>query len=401
MDPYFFSHIILSLRFNKSQNKTQFTVLQQSGQHIFKELARNVKSLTTSMRIESNDNQMKAYCAQIRSGEGLTPQQAAELLTFKISSPLISSNRRKYLMDHAVWIYTTNAEVKEHNMEKMHEIVTQQNPLMNFSYQILPTEANTTGKGVHSHFEKENRLKAPVGLCRTARVSLTRNIWQEVGLYNGATGAIVDIRMQKDTSPLSGDFPAYIIVDMDDYNGPIWDQHNPSHVPIPITDTYCNKPYSCCKMRTIPLEIAYARTLHKFQGRTVGPDHPFKCMVFSPGTAAFEAVNPGLLYTGLSRATTLGCGDINSSSIYFSGSNATFDRFTNLKYFRTKNKQNQIYLRVRQRERWVQYLDQQQTNSQPPPSIDVQYSLQNWLQNQIPLSIHELDDILLYHKNYS
>ncbi len=118
MGPYFFSHIILSLRFNKSQNKTQFTVLQQSGQHIFKELAHNVKSLTTSMRIESNDNQMKAYCAQIRSGEGLTPQQAAELLTFKISSPLISSNRRQYLMDNAVWIYTTNAEVKEHNMEK-------------------------------------------------------------------------------------------------------------------------------------------------------------------------------------------------------------------------------------------------------------------------------------------
>ena len=58
--------------------------------------------------------------------------------------------------------------------------------------------------------------------------------------------------------------PAYIIVDMDDYSGQIWDQHNPSHVPIPITDTYCNKPYSCCKMRTIPIEIAYARTLYKF-----------------------------------------------------------------------------------------------------------------------------------------
>ena len=108
--------------------------------------------------------------------------------------------------------------------------------------------------------------------------------------------------------------PAYIIVDMDEYSGQIWDQHNPSHVPIPITDTYCNKPYSCCKMRTIPIEIAYAKTLHKFQGRTVGPDHPFKCIVFSPGTAAFEAVNPGLLYTGLmklSRATTLGCGDMH------------------------------------------------------------------------------------------
>ena len=118
------------------------------------------------MRIESDDIQLKDYCAQIRSGEGLSTQQAAELLTFKISSPLISSNtRRRYLMDHAVWIYTTNAEVKEHNMEKMHEIVSHQNPLMNFSYQILPTEANTTGKGVNSHFEKENRLKAPVGLC--------------------------------------------------------------------------------------------------------------------------------------------------------------------------------------------------------------------------------------------
>ena len=97
----------------------------------------------------------------------------------------------------------------------MHEIVSNHNPLMNFSYQVMPTEGGTKGKGVYSHFDKESRLKAPVGLCRNARVSLTRNLWQEVGLYNGATGTIVDIRMFDNTSPLSADFPVYIIVQMD------------------------------------------------------------------------------------------------------------------------------------------------------------------------------------------
>ena len=101
------------------------------------------------MRIKNKDTQLKDYCAHIRSGNGLTPDQAAQLLTFKISSPLISSNRRQYLMDNAVWIYTTNAEVKEHNMDKMHDIVSKQNPLMNFSYQVMPTEGSTKGKGVY------------------------------------------------------------------------------------------------------------------------------------------------------------------------------------------------------------------------------------------------------------
>ena len=48
---------------------------------------------------------------------------------------------------------------------------------------------------------QQTDVRRPCHLQGT-RVSLTRNIWQEVGLYNGATGTIVDIRMHGGTSPL-------------------------------------------------------------------------------------------------------------------------------------------------------------------------------------------------------
>ena len=143
-----------------------------------------------------------------------------------------------------------------------------------------------------------------VNICCGARVSINRNLWQEVGLFNGALGNIVNIRFDDDKLPLKGDLPSYIVVDMDEYVGPVWDKNNPSHVPIPIALRDCKK--GCCLLKSVPLNISFARTLHKFQGQSVGPDHPNKYMVFGPGLCTFEAQSPGLLYVGLERMSTLG-----------------------------------------------------------------------------------------------
>ena len=152
-------------------------------------------------------------------------------------------------------------------------------------------------------------------------------------------------------------------VDLDEYIGPTWDKNNKTHVPIPLFDVPCDRrDANCCTMKSIPLDLSFARTLHKFQGKAVGPDHPMKYMIFEPGTSTFEGNNPGLLYTGLSRATTLGNGNINESALYLTGTNANEDRFCNLVHYWQKHKKNEIIsTRIRRNSNWYGQLVKQKT----------------------------------------
>jgi hypothetical protein len=80
----------------------------------------------------------------------------------------------------------------------------------------------------------------------------------------------------------------------------VWDPQNPRHIPISNVEFSCNT--GCCKMRTIPLRVIKASSIHKAQGISVGPDEEIKrCVV---GLSAGERQNtPGLDLVGLSRAT--------------------------------------------------------------------------------------------------
>lgn len=118
---------------------------------------------------------------------------------------------------------------------------------------------------------------------------------------------------------------------MDEYAGPIWDKNNPTHVPIPIGLRDCKK--GCCLLKSVPLNVSFARTLHKFQGQSVGPKHTNKYMVFGPGSCLFESTNPGLLYVGLSRMSSLGDSPENSPFLFF-GPDANENRLTNVTHKR-------------------------------------------------------------------
>ena len=76
-------------------------------------------------------------------------------------------------------------------------------------------------------------------------------------------------------------------------------------------------------------------TAHTFQGQSAGPvdegqpKNAVDCVVYEPGTKRFEGSNPGLLYMGVSRATTVGTGALDSA-IYFTGTNMNRHRVMNL-----------------------------------------------------------------------
>ena len=88
---------------------------------------------------------------------------------------------------------------------------------------------------------------------------------------------------------------------------------------------YCKKPRCTCSRKYIPLTLAFGKTVHTFQGQSVGPvkegqpPNAIQYIIVDPGERGFEGMNPGLFYTILSRITTL-------RAIYFTGKNMNTNR---------------------------------------------------------------------------
>jgi hypothetical protein len=47
-------------------------------------------------------------------------------------------------------------------------------------------------------------------------------------LHNGALAIVVEIVFAKGESPLHGDLPFYVVIDLKTYCGPVWDKENPT-----------------------------------------------------------------------------------------------------------------------------------------------------------------------------
>jgi hypothetical protein len=119
-------------------------------------------------------------------------------------------------------------------------------------------------------------------------------------------------------------------------------------------------------------------------------------MVFDPGQTGFEGNNPGILYTGISRATTLGNGCVNASAFYLAGPNATKDRLTNLTQLRAKGRKKVTYLAVLRRQKWLDYLGNAELQTQSLPTAEPS-ALKKWLKRNKQVTLTQLDDVIQYH----
>ena len=162
-----------------------------------------------------------------------------------------------------------------------------------------------------------------------------------------------------DPNPNNGDLPSYVVVDFPHYNGPSWHKEHPTYVPIPLCQETCNK--RCCQKQFVPLQLCFATTIHKVQGLSIGPRNsrsdpanPAEMMVVDVGNEKFEKNCPGTFYVALSRATTMGRGDVNNSAIYFTGPNLILSRLFQMG---CKKNTNLKTVRMLKREAWVKYLD--------------------------------------------
>eukprot|EP00118_Oscarella_pearsei_P024260 m.302773 g.302773 ORF g.302773 m.302773 type:complete len:642 (+) comp40827_c0_seq3:1136-3061(+) len=134
-------------------------------------------------------------------------------------------------------------------------------------------------------------LYPTVRLCEGARVMLTSNLWTEMGLVNGAMGDVVAILYSNGNKPPA--LPETVVVRMDKYDGPSWGGER--YVPIcPIERNWSGK--MSCRRRQLPLQLAWAVTVHKSQGLTLDR------AVVDIGKREFAS---GITYVALSRVRKL------------------------------------------------------------------------------------------------
>ena len=149
-------------------------------------------------------------------------------------------------------------------------------------------------------------------------------------------------------------------------------------------------------MKFVPLELAFARTIHKFQGQECGPNKKIRCIVGDPGKKSFEILNPGTFYTLLSRASTLGGKDGKGSAIYFCGENISNERLMNIgKRTQSKNNDGDFYVKVAMRNKWIEHLNENIHNLSSFTDRKIS-KFMRWYQNT-SVNRDKFDYILQYH----
>ena len=129
------------------------------------------------------------------------------------------------------------------------------------------------------------------------------------------------------------------------------------HVPIPMIDIDC--PKKCCNARYCPLILAWATTIHKFQGFETGfgKDNHIKYIIADINTLNQEKHHPGTVHVVASRAKTIG--KVTKDVQYPTMSNLFFVGTLGERRFKEcRLKENgEECLLVEQRDAWVAYLN--------------------------------------------
>ena len=189
----------------------------------------------------------------------------------------------------------------------------------------------------------------------------------------------------------------YVLVDYHRNIGLPFHSLHPTYIPIPPHTARCK--YNCgCQKIYIPLTLAFGKTIHSFQGPNVGatcphqPQNPIQTIVVDPGTRAFEGSSPCLLYSVISRITTLGYPhDIFTSPLFFTGFNMTRERLQHI----TLRKDGRTYAKVLLRKKWVAFL-KQCNKSTTPLSTQQKHQIASWIHSYRCSTAAVASKIMLY-----
>lgn len=354
--------------------------LRCKGEQLFLQLGKDVMQLNTSKRQDPSQLRFHRILKGLRAEKDkdtLSECDVQYLYSFLLhpDNDRFSKQEMETISERSTWLFANKAPRNQRNQKKMYELHSAFNPVARIYGKPQ------TKRTIDSHFGEDSILRV-LRLCIGCRVSIcARNINPDWALFSGSIGIVMDIIFADGQSPHNRDLPLYILVDFDQYCGPRFHESLPkTYVPIVPETIGCTR--NCCRITQIPLRLAFAKTIHTFQGANVGPMPPgapqnmIQSIVVDPGSRAFEGNNPGLFYTLASRGTTLGSPlDNLSSALFFTGKNMNPERIRNL----TKGCTGQTYTKILKREQWVRYLEKH--THQHTTTKEVQEILFTWVDN--------------------
>jgi len=336
-----------------------------NGRSLFLEFANTVYKLPKVRRIDPKRLADADLLNRLRIGENVTEKDANRLMNLHLD--VIERKHGRTILDkilqNSIHLFFRNDKRIHHNVRQQCELNSEDNPTA--VLKPISTSASRP-KAVRSHFCGNQPPTAL--LSRGSHVSLQgRNFFPLWGLHNGACGKVLQIVFDENQNPNAGDLPKCAIVSFPQHIGPAWDKDNPTAIPIPIIETHCK--FHCCRRKFCPLELCFARTMHKFQGLAAGPPEegkpPFMChsVIIDPDEPEVERLHTGLFYTGVSRGTTLGDAQGLNSAVYFHGPHLSHRRIRQLTLCKDGKHEHS---KVMKRRDWVLHLENNtQTNKDP------------------------------------
>lgn len=229
--------------------------LSNSGRTTFRAF-RDAAVLDEAVRSKGESDAQRAFrgmLMRLRNGE-VTKEDWAMLMTRTkgtLSQDEVDGFR------NAPRVVATHDVEAEYNAKSLREL---RKPVMRIDAAHSSAAARTPTA------EETSGLQATLHLAEGARVILRQNLWTPAGLTNGALGVVIGAVWAPGQS--APQLPAYVLVEFDKYTGPQLVPGHPNVVPIPPT-TYRWKKGEVVLSRTqVPLNLAFAITIHKSQGWT-------------------------------------------------------------------------------------------------------------------------------------
>jgi hypothetical protein len=385
-----------------SFQKTKMLELEGRGVLALLECARCVVQLKTSRRLADSQAHQKVLLGKTRlGGLDMTQIEINKLMSLHLDNHgrVFGEKAVQVIRKKAVYLFYTNDKKNAHNMQMLHEVSSETNPVAF----ITPHSFGLRkfGKGIASHYNTNSKNAARTCLlCVGAVVTIDgRNFNPTWGLYNGARGTVDEVIFARGENPNTGNLPTHVVVHFPAYKGPPWDLANPKDIPIPLIDTRCETMKCPCYRTHVPLTLAWASTVHKFQGQSAGPVDegkiPNTCdvVICDPHDKKAETTALGLFYTILSRATTLGNTEGLGSAVYFIGPSLNQERVTNIGQLKNSLDFSKPF---QKRHAWVNHLmlglDENNLEDHE------QLQLQNW-SDSIQLGEKELTQLILSRAN--
>ncbi len=165
--------------------------------------------------------------------------------------------------EDATYLFATYEAVNRRNYFKL--------PQLKMPITLLRS-VNVPSSGKSNPSDQFRGLEVELYLAIGAQVTLTTNINTAVGLTNGAKGTVVDIVYSKQRNI---DLPGFIIFRWPDYTGPqifstTMNNGVSTHNCIPIPAISIRSDDTRAVLIQFPLRLAYAMTVWKSQGETLG-----------------------------------------------------------------------------------------------------------------------------------